>query len=162
MNRIKTAGLPIAFAAAALAPLLVAGPAQASTTFSGCTVTPGTPEFSGLFNAGGVKYIDYKITVTCDAGLVAETDQRRQEQDLQSREGDPVDDFIGSSAHTWDFTAGAGTKSLKVRRTIPSTGPAAEGSTEELYQMLRFRVTSGPVTSTWTGYELTPARSIQR
>lgn len=118
--------------------------------------------FSGLFSLGGVKYIDYKITVTCDAGLVAETDQQRWEQDLLSREGDPVDDFLGSSAHTWDFTAGAGTKSVKVRRTIPTTGPATEGSTEELFQALRFRVTSGPVTSAWTAYELTPPRSVQR
>jgi hypothetical protein len=160
MNRIKTAVLPLAFAVTALVPLGLSGPAQASTTDSGCTVTPVRPVFAGTFTLGGVPYVDYEIIVTCGVGLVAETYQERLESDLQNVEGDPVDDFIGSSSHTFDFTAAGGTQSVNVRRSLPTTGPATEGPAEELYQSLKFRVTSGPVTSNWTTPELTPARAI--
>jgi hypothetical protein len=151
---------PLALAAVALASLGLTGTAQASTTSSGCTVTPGVPIWAGNLPPAGLSYVDYNIEVTCAVGLVVETYQERWESDLLAVEGDPVDDFIGSSSNTFDFTAAAGTQSVNVRRSLPTTGPASEGPAEEMYQKLKFRVTSGPVTSQWTTPELTQARAI--
>ena len=157
MNRIAR-GAIAASTVAVLAPLALAVPAQASTTSNGCTVTPGVPYYPNVDTTGNVPYVDRKITVTCAVGLVAETDSELMEQDTQAREGDPVDDFIGEYASTFDFTAGAGTKTVILRRALPTT--PNEGLAEEMYQRLRFRVTSGVVTSPWTAFELTAPKSI--
>lgn len=162
MNRIRTGLLPLALAVAVLGPLALAAPAQASTTSNGCTVTPGRPVFSGLFNVNGLPLVDYPITVSCGIGLIAETEQTRAEQDTQAREGDTVDDITGVSSNFFDFTAAGGIQTLNVRRVLVITGPATEGFEEEVYQSLRFRVSSGPVTSQFTSPELTLPRTIFR
>ena len=56
----------IALAATAL-PLVAVSTAQATTTSSGCTVTPLRPVFDHI-NSAGVKVIRYDVTVTCSGG----------------------------------------------------------------------------------------------
>ncbi len=148
-------------AAALVAPLLIAGSGAASTTDSGCTTTPKRPIFSGEYNGSNIPLVDYKVDVTCEAGLSIEVWMQRNEQDLVSREGDPDDDLTGLTIRTLDFTE-AGTKTIRVRKALPNTGPANEGAVEEVYSGVGFFVSSGPVTSDFTGYELTQVRAIHR
>lgn len=158
MFTLRTLAAPLVLVAAAL-PLLVATPVQADTTDSGCTVSPKKPRFDG-FDLGGNKQALYRITVTCDAGLVAEVHQVRMESDTLAREGETGEDTTGESTRTFDFTGGAGTQTWDLVRRVPNTGPASEGEVEEIYQKVEFNVTSGPVTSDDTPFELTDARSI--
>jgi hypothetical protein len=162
MNRSRTIAGSLAVAALGLtAPLLVTVPAQASTTDSGCTVTPKRPEFSGKYNKNNIPLVDYKIEMTCNPGRTLHLEQERWEQDLVSREGDAPDDLTGTFARSFSFPDG-GTKRIKVRTPLPNTGPANEGAVEELYQAVRFQVTLEDVTSAFTAWELTQVRSIHR
>lgn len=162
MSTSRPIARPLVFAAVLLtAPLFVAAtPVQASTTDSGCTVTPDRPVYSGVNDSSNRPYVDYRITATCEAGLTVEVKQVRMEQDQLSREGDPGDDTTGRFTKVFDFTNGAGTKSVKVRVLLANTGPANEGAIEEPYQKLKFSVTSGPVRSEFTPFELTDIRRI--
>jgi hypothetical protein len=164
MNTTRTIARPLALAAGALMLPLVAGvPAHATTTDSGCSVTPERPVYSGKNNGANIPLVDYKITAHCSAGLTLHLSQIRMEQDLNSREGDPVDDQTGTFDKDFTFPNG-GTKHIKVRVALPNTGPANEGATEEVYQKTSFTVTdaSGQVTSAPTAWELTAVRSIHR
>ncbi len=162
MNRSRIIAGPLALVALGLAaPLLVTVPSGATTTDRGCTVTPKRPEFSGKYNKSNVPLIDYKIEMTCDAGLVLHLEQERREQDLVSREGEAPDDLTGTFARDFSFPNG-GTKRLKVRSPLPNTGPANEGAVEEVYQSVRFKVTNEPVTSSFTDWDPTQVRSIPR
>lgn len=142
-------------------PLVAALPAHATTTSNGCTVTPQRPVYSGKNTAGNRPLVDYKITAQCNAGLTLHLSQIRMEQDLLSREGDPVDDQTGTFDKDFTFPNG-GTKHITVRVVLPNTGPASEGPTEEVYQEVSFSTTdaTGTVTSAPTPYELTQVRSI--
>lgn len=162
MNTSRTIARPLAMAAGALmVPLLVASPGHATTTDSGCTVTPERPVYSGIDNGANIPLVDYEITAQCDAGLTLHLDQVRMEQDTNAREGDPVDDQTGTFSKDFTFPNG-GTKHITVRVALPNTGPANEGPKEEVYQKTSFTVTNGPVTSAPTAYELTSTRSIHR
>jgi|SRR6476469_4315809 len=162
MNTTRTIARPLALAAGALmVPLLGVSPGHATTTDSGCTVTPERPVYSGVNNAANIPLVDYKITAHCDAGLTLHLDQVRMEQDTKAREGDPVDDQTGTFSKDFTFPNG-GTKHIKVRVALPNTGPANEGAVEEVYQKTSFSVTNGPVTSAATAFELTQTRAIHR
>jgi hypothetical protein len=156
---------PAALAAAAAglsAPLLLFSPSHAATTEDGCTVTPHRPAYSGVNNAHNIPLVDYKITVACDPDRTIFLDQVRMEQDLVSREGEAPDDTTGTWSKNFDFTNG-GTKNIKVRVPLPDTGPANEGAVEEVYQKVRFEVTTNNgVDGGLTDYELTTIRSIHR
>jgi hypothetical protein len=156
---------PLLAAAGAFAmlPLLAVGPAHASTTDSGCTVTPQRPAYSGTNNAANIPIVNYKVTAQCTAGLSLHLEQVRMEQDTNAREGDPVDDQTGTFSKDFTFPNG-GTKHIKVQAPLPNTGPANEGPVEEVYHQVRFKVTdaTGTVTSPFTAYELTSTRSIHR
>ena len=86
---------------------------------------------------------------------------KRWEQDFDWREGAALadDDYLSTSVHNWDFTGGAGTQSLNVRRTLPFTNN--EGPDEEVYDTVRFRVTSGTVTGPWTLIQFSPVTAIR-
>lgn len=162
MHISRTIARPLALTAGALmVPVLMASPGHATTTDSGCTVTPERPVYSGINNAANIPLVDYKITAHCDAGLTLHLEQVREEQDTNAREGDPIDDQTGTFAKDFTFPNG-GTKHIRVRVALPNTGPANEGAVEEVYQKVRFSVTNGPVTSPFTAYELTQTRSIHR
>jgi len=161
-NRTRTIARPLAVVALGLvAPLLVTVPSEATTTDSGCTVSPSRPVYSGKDNKNNIPLIDYKIEMTCDPGLILHLEQERWEQDLVSREGEGQDDLTGTFAREFSFPNG-GTRRIKVRTPLPNTGPANEGAVEEVYQAVRFQVENHPVTSAFTLWDLTQVRSIHR
>ncbi len=162
MKRVRSAVLPAALAAALLAVLGVAGPAHATTTAHGCTVMPQRPVFAGTFTPQGLPEVSYGIIVICQLGLTIDVEQTRKEQDTQAREGDTVDDTTGVTTYPFDFTVIPGPQATTGTHGLVLTGPANEGQTEEVYQSVRFRVHSGPVTSPWTAAELTQPATIFR
>ncbi|HET9648982.1 MAG TPA: hypothetical protein VFP34_12250 [Microlunatus sp.] len=147
LRRTVAAGIAVTVAAVPLA--LAVAPAQAATG-SGCTVTPLRPVFAG-FNSSGVKQVRYRVTATCSSNRVLTVEQRRYEDDASP---DP-DDFLGSSVLVHSFSGGA-TVTLSTTRSLPDTEPG----NEEIYQRIRFRVSSNGVTSAWTGWQNSPILSI--
>ena len=128
MNTSRAFVRPVAIATIALvAPLLMVSSGEAATTDSGCTVAPKRPKFTGDTTGGNVPIIEYKSTVTCDAGLVLNLEGKILESDQLAIEGDAPDDLTGTFSRTLDFTAGAGTQTVTVRRPLPNTGSASEG-----------------------------------
>jgi hypothetical protein len=106
--------------------------------------------------------------VSCDAspgGLSVEVDMQTWEQDLTGRAGDvdangvnnADEDRIGSANFTRSFGAGGGSTTVDVRGVLPHTDTDFD---EEVYDKVRFRVTSGPVTGTWTSFEFSPVTTI--
>ena len=162
MNRIKKIAAATGVTAVSVMSLAMATPAQADTkSFQGCTVTNDAPYYAGFDDANHVPYVYYPIEVTCSEGLEAETEMVRWEQDLLEREGPgrEDEDYLSTSVHNWDFTGGAGTQSLRVRRTLPLT--SNEGLDEEVYDTVRFRVTSDTVTGPWTSIQYSPVSAIR-
>lgn len=154
MSRRKHALAILAALASFALPLGIAGPAHATTTTSGCTVTPRTPEFHNDWTASGEKRIQYKVDVTCTAGRSITITQERWEEDWTS-----ADDFIGSTTLTNDFTAAGGT----VTRTVTATLPDADGwgdDNEEMYQRVQFTVSSNGVTSPVTSWDYSPTQTF--
>ena len=143
-----------ALAAALLAtalPLVAVGTAQASTTSSGCTVSPLRPVFDH-FNAAGVKVIRYNMTVSCDAGRTVEIEQHVHEADSVN-----ADDHITTSNRSRYF-ATTDTVTMWLENSLPDT----EIGDEEMYQHVSFRVTSNGVTSPWTGWEDSPEQQFSK
>ena len=132
-------------AAAALG-VAAATNAHAHTT-SGCTVEPLTPVYS-YTQSNGVKVLNYRISVNCQAGRTAYITQERYEED-----GWPnPDDHVGTST----FSA-RGVTTLDNYRTLVDT----ESGQEEMYQQIRFYVRSdNGVTSGWTGWHKSAVRSF--
>ncbi|WP_426564628.1 hypothetical protein ACPPVT_01050 [Angustibacter sp. McL0619] len=154
MNRIRVIALPVGIAALALTPIVLAAPAEASTTAGGCTLTPGRPVASGLFTPAGDPLISYPITAVCPIGVTVEANQRRMDQDTWAREMNRPDDLMGQTTVFFDFTAAGGTKVATVLAVTVPTGPALELNDEEAYNDLSFRVTSGAVVTPWTAREM--------
>ncbi len=145
----KTAKVLVAVAAAATMPILAAGTAEAHTS-SGCTVEPMTPIFAG-FNTAGTKLINYRVSVTCTGGRSVEITQERWESD-----GWPnPDDHLGTSTFNRTFSVTGSTTISNVRTLVDG-----ELGNEEVYQKVRFRVTSNGVTSPWTGWHSSAQLSI--
>jgi hypothetical protein len=143
-----------ALAAALLAtalPLVAVGTAQASTTSSGCTVSPLRPVFDH-FNASGVKVIRYNMTVSCDAGRTIEIEQHVHEADSIN-----ADDHITTSNRSRYF-ATTDTVTMWLENSLPDT----EIGDEEMYQRVSFRVTSNGVTSPWTAWEDSPEQQFSK
>ena len=143
-----------ALAAALLAtalPLVAVGTAQASTTSSGCTVSPLRPVFDH-FNASGVKVIRYNMTVSCDAGRTIEIEQHVHEADSIN-----ADDHITTSNRSRYF-ATTDSVTMWLENSLPDT----EIGDEEMYQHVSFRVTSNGVTSPWTDWEDSPEQQFSK
>jgi hypothetical protein len=168
ISKSRLAKLSLALVAATALPLGVAAPAHASTTKDGCTVTPLAPEFRGTFNAANVPYVYYPVEVSCVAsasGLSVEVTMETWEQDIANRAGDvdanginnADEDRIGSANFTRNFGAGGGSTTVDVRGLLPHTDTDFN---EEVYDKVKFRVTSGPVTGTWTAFEFSPVTQI--
>ena len=135
------------FAALAM-PLAVAGSASASTTASGCTVTPLKPVFDHL-NSSGDKVIRYDTKVYCDAGRSIEILDERRDQDNFS-----LDDFEGSIIYNLRFDSAA-TVTKSVQAVLPDADSLAEGADkEEMYHSVGFQVTEdNGYVSQWTNWE---------
>ncbi|MDN5795183.1 MAG: hypothetical protein L0H79_05455 [Intrasporangium sp.] len=166
MNTRTTTKLAIASAIAGLVPLGLAVPAQAATVVShdGCTITVDAPEFRNVFNAAGAKLFDYDYHLTCAAsaaGVSVEVRPERWESDLVGRAGDPdaPDEFTGRSTQNLSFAAAGQTRNIIVRATLP----AANDDTDvplEMFQVTKFRVTSGAVTGTWSSEAIGNSRAL--
>ena len=141
----RAAKVGLALAAALAAPALAAIPAQAHTS-SGCTINPLTPTFAG-FNSSGTKLINYRVSVSCSAGRTAEVTQERWESDSWPN----PDDHLGTTTFNT-----SGVTTLNNVRTLVD----GELGNEEVYQKIRFRVTSNGVTSPWTGWHTSAELSI--
>jgi hypothetical protein len=126
-------------------------PAQAATTYEGCTVTPTLPTADTAITLTGTKLVNYRGSVFCPAGKIAEVYRERWEQDL----GAP-DNYLGFTTTIvsvtglwWD------------QHPLPDTdGPGDDR--EEVYQRVKIRVinTATGLTTHWSGWELTSAAAI--
>ena len=135
--------------AAVAMPLAVAGSASASTTASGCTVTPLTPVYDHM-NSSGQKVIKYETRVTCDAGRSIQIQDETLEQDWTS-----ADDYYGTTIYNIRFD-----KSATVYKSVLKVLPDADAwgdDNEEMYHAVGFQVTSdNGVVSAWTSWENSP------
>jgi len=143
------------FAALAM-PLAVAGSASASTTASGCTVTPLKPVYDHM-NGSGQKMIKYETKVYCDAGRSIEIQDERRDQDYWS-----ADDYYGTTIYNIRFD-NAATVYKSVLKVLPDADSLAEGEdSEEMYHAVGFQVTSdNGVVSAWTSWENSPVVSFR-
>lgn len=144
-------------------PLAAAAPAQAARTLSGCTIAPQTPVANGTVDATNTPMVDYVYTVTCDPGRSVMVVSQYWEQDTLVREGDDEDDFFGDAVRVRDFTGATvrKTKTVRVERVLPSLDGSGD-TVAEVYQKVKFQVTSNGVTSPWTAFELTLPQFINR
>lgn len=144
----------LAVAAMLVAPLAVAAPAHASVTKDGCTVDAKNPYHNGTFTGTGVKWIDYDVDFDCTVGVIIEAEMERWEADSGLN---GADDFIGWSTKTRTMTSSH--YDWKVTGTLPDSDGGAD-QWSEMYQRVRFRVTSGPVTGSWSNWDYTATISI--
>jgi hypothetical protein len=139
---------------AALAmPLAVAGSASASTTASGCTVTPLKPVYDHM-NSSGQKVIKYETKVYCDAGRSIEIQDERLDQDNWS-----ADDYYGTTIYNIRFD-NAATVYKSVLKVLPDADVWGDDN-EEMYHAVGFQVTDdNGVVSAWTSWENSPMVSF--
>ncbi|WP_426566067.1 hypothetical protein ACPPVT_05750 [Angustibacter sp. McL0619] len=166
MNKTRAA---VALAAVAAIPLAFAAPAQASTTRSGCTVTPKAPYFAGTYTAANVPQVYYPVDISCVGGaptaVTVELNLQTWEQDLTGRAGDvdangvnnADEDRIGSGSASRYFTTAGGSTTVNFLGTLPHTDT---DSNEEIYDKTQFRVISGAVKGAWTNFEFSPVTKI--
>ena len=151
MSFSRKAALALTGIAALAMPLAVAGAASATTTSTGCTVTPLKPVFDHT-NSSGDKVIRYDTKVYCDAGRSIEILDERRDQDNFS-----LDDFEGSIIYNLRFDSAA-TVTKSVQAVLPDADSLAEGEDkEEMYHSVGFQVTpdNGPAAS-WTNWDDSP------
>ena len=139
--------------AAVAMPLAVAGSASASTTASGCTVTPLKPVYDHM-NSSGQKVIKYETKVYCDAGRSIEIQDQTLEQDWTS-----ADDYYGTTIYNIRFDSAA-TVYKSVLKVLPDADAWGDDN-EEMYHAVGFQVTSdNGVVSAWTSWENSPVVSF--
>ena len=146
MSFSRKAALALTGLAALAMPLAVAGAASATTTSTGCTVTPLKPVFDHL-NSSGDKVIRYDTKVYCDAGRSIEIlDERRDHDNLST------DDFEGSNTYNLRFDS-----TETVTKYVLAVLPDADGwgdDNEEMYHSVGFQVTEdNGYVSQWTNWE---------
>ena len=151
MSFSRKAALALTGLAALAMPLAVAGAASATTTSTGCTVTPLKPVFDHT-NSSGDKVIRYDTKVYCDGGRSIEILDERRDQDNFS-----LDDFEGSIIYNLRFDSAA-TVTKSVQAVLPDADSLAEGADkEEMYHSVGFQVTpdNGPA-APWTNWDDSP------
>jgi hypothetical protein len=156
LPRSRTAARVLVFAAVLAAGLGVMSPAQAATTRDGCTVDPLTPYHNGTFTAGGQKWINYDVEITCSAGRSVQLVMDRMEADSGLN---GADDFIGMSDTIKSFST-----SRTIIWSITGVLPDNDGGLDqysEMYHQVGFQVTTfAGVAGAWTNWEKSPVRSI--
>jgi hypothetical protein len=150
MSFSRKALLALTGIAALAMPLAVAGAASASTTSSGCTVTPLKPVYDHMDS--GQKMIKYETKVYCDAGRSIEIQDERLEQDWAS-----ADDYYGTTIYNINFDSAA-TVYKSVVKVLPDADSWAEGEDyEEMYHAVGFQVTEdNGYVAPWTNWENSP------
>ena len=151
MSFSRKAALALTGLAALAMPLAVAGAASATTTSTGCTVTPLKPVFDHL-NSSGNKVIRYDTKVYCDAGRSIEILDERRDQDNYNG-----DDFEGSIIYNLRFDSAA-TVTKSVQAVLPDADSFAEGADkEEMYHSVGFQVTpDNAPAAPWTNWDDSP------
>jgi hypothetical protein len=163
----RTTGFAAAVGAAAtlLAPVALATPAEAATTKDGCIVTSGRPFHAGL-DRNGAAVIRRSLTLTCDPGRSVAFESRLVEQDLAGRPGDgnPNEDLIVTTKRTVSSFLTATvrtTQTVTLGRVVPRPVPDETDTIAELYQTVRFRVTSNGVQGSASALEFSGVRNVQ-
>jgi hypothetical protein len=155
VNRSKTAVRVLVLAATAAAGLGVMSPAQAATTRDQCTVALHSPYHNGTFTAGGDKWINYDVDITCTAGRTIDLDMERWEADSGLN---GADDFIGSSS-TSRYYSTTSTWTWTIKGVLPDNDGGIDQHSE-MYQKVRFQVTSNGVVGSLTSWESSATASI--
>ena len=149
MSFSRKALLALTGIAALAMPLAVAGSASASTTASGCTVTPLKPVFDHT-NSSGNKVIKYETKVYCDAGRSIEIQDERLDQDWTS-----ADDYYGTTIYNISFD-NAATVYKSVLKVLPDADAWGDDN-EEMYHAVGFQVTEdNGYVAPWTSWENSP------
>jgi len=149
MSFSRKAVLTLTGIAALAMPLAVAGSASASTTSSGCTVTPLKPVYDHM-NGSGQKMIKYETKVYCDAGRSIEIQDERLEQDNWS-----ADDYYGTTIYNIRFD-NAATVYKSVLKVLPDADAWGDDN-EEMYHAVGFQVTEdNGYVAPWTNWENSP------
>ena len=149
MNKRVSATLIMATVVAA-SPIGLATSAQAALQGSGCSISVDGPSYAGR-NSSNEVLLAYPIDITCLKGRTIEVYQEQWEED-----GGSNDDYIANSYTDLSFETEGGSKHVVVSGKLPHT----EARNEEMYQKVRFRVTEGHTTSSWTPYERSGASWI--
>jgi hypothetical protein len=153
MSFSRKALLALTGVAAMAMPLAVMGTASASTSTTGCTVTPLKPVYDHT-NSSGQKVIKFENKVYCDAGRSIEILDDRMEQDWTS-----ADDYYGSTIYNLRF-ASATTVYKSVLMVLPDADVWGDDN-EEMYHMVGFQVTPDTgAASAWTSWEDSPVVSF--
>lgn len=143
-------GLGTALLAAALAPLALAAPAEATTTAHGCTVRPIRPAHVGT--VAGVKQIRYEVVLACAGDRRIEVQPFAMEDDAPPQ----ADQYIGTQVLSRTFVD-TNVASRSIDRPLPNT----EVGAEEVYTKARFRVSvAGGPFSAWTAFDSGPTLTI--
>ena len=149
MSFSRKAVLTLTGIAALAMPLAVAGSASASTTSTGCTVTPLKPVFDHT-NSSGNKVIKYETKVYCDAGRSIEIQDERLDQDWTS-----ADDYYGTTIYNISFD-NAATVYKSVLKVLPDADAWGDDN-EEMYHAVGFQVTEdNGYVAPWTSWENSP------
>ncbi len=130
-------------------PAALAAPAQADTSYRGCTVDPLKPT-----SHGNSQRVDFQIKVHCRDGRTVQIRQLRFEDDRGRRN----DDFLGSSWFWESFDRHDGSVTLHSYDRVPNLdrrGP------EEVYQIVSFRVRTGHDWSSWTRWEKSDVATVR-
>jgi hypothetical protein len=135
--------------------MLIATPAQASTSVGGCTVTPRLPVSAGYHNSNDVKMIRYSAQVSCNAGRTAVVNWQGVEEDWSSFLDPDYDDTIFATTRSYFFATNA-TRTYFIDYALPDT----ESGAEEVYLKVRFKVTCDGLETPRTNWERTPYVSM--
>ena len=154
MSFSRKALLALTGIAAMAMPLAVASSASASTTASGCTVTPLKPVYDHT-NSSGQKVIKYETKVYCDAGRSVQIQDKRLDQDWTS-----ADDLYGVTIYNNVSFDSPATVYKSVLKVLPDADAWGDDN-EEMYHEVAFQVTSdNGVVSAWTNWEDSPVVSF--
>ncbi|CAH0238018.1 hypothetical protein SRABI26_02824 [Arthrobacter sp. Bi26] len=152
MNRNRFAAFAAGTMITAASIGLVAAPAEANTSSSGCTVVkPAGPKADG-YDSSNRPMVKYVVDVWCNKGRSIRIHQQRWEEDGPNGRGD---DYLGEKYWTQSFLNQSGSVRLTYRTLLPQTWDSGGGKepNEELYQKVQFSVTEGLTTSAWTPFE---------
>ncbi|MFD1210963.1 hypothetical protein ACFQ36_02765 [Arthrobacter sp. GCM10027362] len=132
---------------AGAAPLALAEPAQASTTYRSCTVTPKTPGYNYRSNR-----VDYYFVTACSGGRTISVQQRYWEDDGNK------DQYLGSKTHPSRYYPQYRQQTWHSYYGPPNT----ESGPEEVYYQIRFRVYRNGTWSAWTAWESSGVLTINQ
>lgn len=129
-------------------PVVGAAPADATTSYRGCTVNPLRPSTQRNH------WVDFRIRVDCQDNRTVQIKQLRYED----QGGRTRDDFLGGTTFWRSFNR-RGTVTLHSYDVVPIQG---RHSSERVYQLVSFRVRVGNHWSNWTRWEKSAEATVRR